>query len=120
MLRGLVAAVVLALLLSPVVYTQQQEEVDQELVDFLVKNEIRPEQSDRVLKATLMTIVSSSKKMVVTTDKTDKTLVLALVDKFAVKNGKKDIEAKDLKRGDRLVLILQSDGLKVKEIHKFR
>jgi hypothetical protein len=69
-----------------------------------------------VLQAEIFTIAPEASRIVVKLQD-GKTMVLALTEKVSVKNGKKNFKIKDLKRLDKVILILESKTMAVSEIH---
>lgn len=95
-----------------------QKALDADLEEFLITQEAKVEEGDRVLKASLVAIVPTSKRLIVKTDD-DKTLALALAEGYQIKHGIRFVKAEDLKRDDVVVMVLRGDDLQVKEIHKY-
>ena len=66
---------------------------------------VRPDEI--VVSGTLFTIVPSSHRMVVKSGNPEKTLVLGFGDDVEVSDGKDNLTATDLQRGDQLVVVLR-------------
>ena len=66
---------------------------------------VRPDEI--VVSGTLFTIVPTSHRMVVKSGNPEKTLVLGFGDDVEVSDGKDNLTAGDLQRGDQLVVILR-------------
>ncbi len=66
---------------------------------------VRPDEI--VVSGTLFTIVPTSHRMVVKSGNPEKTLVLGFGDEVEVSDGKANLTAADLQRGDQLVVVLR-------------
>lgn len=98
----------------------QYEGLEPELAEFLIEQEADIAEGDRVLKASLVSIIPTSKRLVVKTVNDEKTLALELSDNLKIKDGVRVVKPTDLKRDDVLVMLLNGKNFRVKEIHKYK
>ena len=70
-----------------------------------------------VMLAEIFTVAPDDYKMVVRLPNPTRTMVLATGEKTTVKHGRKNMKIKDLKRGDKVILILDPKTTSVAEIY---
>ncbi|HEY2933481.1 MAG TPA: hypothetical protein VGK99_17210 [Acidobacteriota bacterium] len=70
-----------------------------------------------VMLAEVFTVAPEDSKMVVRLGNPTRTMVLGIGEKATVKQGKKTIKLKDLKRGDKVILLLDAKTTMVAEIY---
>ena len=117
--KSWVVAIGLALFLLPVI-AQDEKDAKEKEREVLVKrlNELGIKVNKQpVMQAEVVTVALDTGRMVVKPVTADKNMVLAINEKPMVKNKKKNMEIKELKRGDKVILLLDPKTMAINEIY---
>ncbi len=118
--KSWIVAIVLALF-SLLAIAQDEKDVKEKEKEALLKrlNELGIKVNKQpVMQAEVITVATDSGKMVVKPASTEKNMVLALNENPVIKNSKKKkLELKELKRGDRVILLLDPKTMAISEIY---
>src|SRR2546425_12444163 len=117
--KSWVVAIGLALFLLPVI-AQDEKDAKEKEREVLVKrlNELGIKVNKQpVMQAEVVTVALDTGRMVVKPVTAEKNMVLAINEKPLVKNKKKNMEIKELKRGDKVILLLDPKTMAINEIY---
>ncbi|HEY3129198.1 MAG TPA: hypothetical protein VGL91_07055 [Acidobacteriota bacterium] len=117
--KSWVVAMGLALFLLPVI-AQDEKDAKEKEREVLVKrlNELGIKVNKQpVMQAEVVTVALDTGRMVVKPVTAEKNMVLAINEKPVVKNKKKNMEIKELKRGDKVILLLDPKTMAINEIY---
>lgn len=111
----LLAVVAICSFLATPLVAQTQDEIS----EFFGKWKYKVAEGDRVIIATIVSVVPSSQRMVVKTERNDETLVLGLEEQVVMKHGNETVAFENLDRGEPYVLTLSKANMKVNGIYRY-
>ena len=117
--KSWVVAMGLALFLLPVIAHDDKDAKEKEREVLLKRlNELGIKVNKQpVMQAEVVTVALDTGRMVVKPVTAEKNMVLAINEKPVVKNKKKNMEIKELKRGDKVILLLDPKTMAISEIY---
>ncbi|HLV00360.1 MAG TPA: hypothetical protein VKZ59_03785 [Acidobacteriota bacterium] len=112
-------ALLAVLFISSPLATPLIAQTQDEISEFFGKWKYKVTEGDRVIIATIISVVPTSQRMVVKTHRNDETLVLGLEEEVVMKHGNETVAFESLNRGAAYVLTLSKANMKVNGIYRY-